>query len=273
MASVYKIVTERIIEKLKQGEIPWRKPWNSYPAVNWVTQKPYRGVNKLLLDPGEYITWNQIQAAKGKVKKGAKSNIVVFFKMQNVKNKDTGEEDIYPVLRYYRVFNIKDCEGIESKMKVETFEHDPVEEAEKIVEGYPAGPQITFAPGRAFYRPSDDIVSIPEKTDFEKVEEYYSTFFHELVHSTGHKRRLGRSGVEEVAAFGSHEYSKEELVAEIGSAILCGVAGIEQVTLDNSAAYIQSWLKALKNDERMIVSAAGQAQKAADYILGRVESE
>jgi antirestriction protein ArdC len=94
MASVYKIVTERIIEKLKQGEIPWRKPWNSYPAVNWVTQKPYRGVNKLLLDPGEYITWNQIQAAKGKVKKGAKSNIVVFFKMQNVKNKDTGEEDI-----------------------------------------------------------------------------------------------------------------------------------------------------------------------------------
>ena len=105
------------------------------------------------------------------------------------------------------------------------------------------------------------------------MEEYYSTFFHELVHSTGHKRRLGRSGVEEVAAFGSHEYSKEELVAEIGSAMLCGVAGIEQVTLDNSAAYIQSWLKALKNDERMIVSAAGQAQKAADYILGRVESE
>lgn len=272
--TVYEIVTERIIEKLKQGEIPWRKPWNSYPAVNWVTQKLYRGINQLLLEPGEYATWNQIKKAGGHVKKGAKSHMVTFWKLIEVKNEDEeGVVETIPFLRYYRVFNIKDCEGIESRRKVETFDHDPIEEAEKIIEGYPDAPEITFAPGRAFYRPSDDIISIPEKSDFEQVEEYYSTIFHEMVHSTGHKKRLGRNGVTKLSAFGSHEYSKEELVAEIGAAMLCGLAGIEQETLDNSAAYVQGWLKKLEGDSKFIVSAASQAQKAADYIAGDGRAE
>ena len=267
MASVYEIITEQIIKKLEQGEIPWKRPWNSCPAVNWVTQKPYRGINALLLDPGEYATWNQIKEAGGHVKKGAKSQIVTFFKLLEVK-KD-GEIEEIPFLRYYRVFNIMDCEGIESKQKEVLFDHDPIEKAEKIIEGYPDAPEITFAPGRAFYRPSDDIISIPEKSDFEQVEEYYCTLFHEMIHSTGHNKRLARLGVDG-ANFGSEQYSKEELVAEIGAAMLCGNAGIEQVTLDNSTAYIQSWLKALRNDKRMIVYAAGQAQKAVDYIMGQV---
>lgn len=272
--TVYEIVTERIIEKLKQGEIPWRKPWNSYPAVNWVTQKLYRGINQLLLEPGEYATWNQIKKAGGHVKKGAKSHMVTFWKLIEVKNEEEeGVVETIPYLRYYRVFNIKDCEGIESRRKVETFDHDPIEEAEKIIEGYPDAPEITFAPGRAFYRPSDDIISIPEKSDFEQVEEYYSTIFHEMVHSTGHKKRLGRNGVTKLSAFGSHEYSKEELVAEIGAAMLCGLAGIEQETLDNSAAYVQGWLKKLEGDSKFIVSAASQAQKAADYIAGDGRAE
>lgn len=272
--TVYEIVTERIIEKLKKGEIPWRKPWNSYPAVNWVTQKLYRGINQLLLEPGEYATWNQIKKAGGHVKKGAKSHMVTFWKLIEVKNEDEeGVVETIPFLRYYRVFNIKDCEGIESRRKVETFDHDPIEEAEKIIEGYPDAPEITFAPGRAFYRPSDDIISIPEKSDFEQVEEYYSTIFHEMVHSTGHKKRLGRNGVTKLSAFGSHEYSKEELVAEIGAAMLCGLAGIEQETLDNSAAYVQGWLKKLEGDSKFIVSAASQAQKAADYIAGDGRAE
>jgi antirestriction protein ArdC len=272
--TVYEIVTERIIEKLKQGEIPWHRPWVNCPAVNWESQRPYRGINQLLLEPGEYATWNQVKKAGGHVKKGAKSHMVTFWKFIEVKNEDEeGVVETIPYLRYYRVFNIKDCEGIESKRKVETFDHDPIEEAEKIIEGYPDAPEITFAPGRAFYRPSDDIISIPEKSDFEQVEEYYSTIFHEMVHSTGHKKRLGRNGVTKLSAFGSHEYSKEELVAEIGAAMLCGLAGIEQETLDNSAAYVQGWLKKLEGDSKFIVSAASQAQKAADYIAGDGRAE
>ncbi len=267
--TVYEIVTERIIEKLKQGEIPWRRPWNAYPAVNWVTQKPYRGINQLLLDPGEYATWNQVKKAGGRVKKGAKSELVTFWKLIEVKNEDEeGVVETIPFLRYYRVFNIKDCEGLESRRKVETFDHDPIERAEEIKEGYRDCPPVTFAPGSAFYHPADDIISIPEIKDFAKAEEFYSTLFHEMVHSTGHKKRLGRHGILNVAAFGSHEYSKEELVAEIGAAMLCGLAGVEQETLDNSAAYVQGWLGKLKGDSKFIVSAASQAQKAADYIIG-----
>jgi len=271
VASVYEIITERIMKKLEQGEIPWKRPWNSCPAVNWKTQKPYRGINAILLDPGEYATWNQIKEAGGHVKKGAKSHIVTFWKLIEVE-KD-GEIEEIPLLRYYLVFNIMDCEGIESKREEVLFDHNPIEEAEKIIEGYPDAPEITFAPGRAFYRPSDDIISIPEKSDFEQVEEYYSTIFHEMVHSTGHKKRLGRNGVTKLSAFGSHEYSKEELVAEIGAAMLCGLAGIEQETLDNSAAYVQGWLKKLEGDSKFIVSAASQAQKAADYIAGDGRAE
>lgn len=272
--TVYEIVTERIIEKLKQGEIPWRKPWNSYPAVNWVTQKLYRGINQLLLEPGEYATWNQIKKAGGHVKKGAKSHMVTFWKLIEVKNEDEeGVVETIPFLRYYRVFNIKDCEGIESRRKVETFDHDPIERAEKIKEGYRDCPPITFAPGRAFYRPADDVISIPELQDFEKAEEHYSTLFHEMIHSTGHVKRLGRPGIVNLAAFDRHDYSKEELVAEIGAAMLCGLAGIEQETLDNSAAYVQGWLKKLEGDSKFIVSAASQAQKAADYIAGDGRAE
>ena len=269
--SVYDIITERIMEKLRQGEIPWRKPWNTFPAVNWDSQKAYRGLNQLLLEPGEYATWNQVKKAGGHVKKGAKSEIVTFWKLLKFAGSDAdGEMEVkqIPFLRYYRVFNIRDCEGLESKQKVETFDHDPIEEAEKIIEGYQDCPPITFAPGRAFYRPSADTISLPDKSDFGKVEEFYSTLFHEAVHSTGHKNRLNRPGVAELVAKGGHEYSKEELIAEIGAAMLCGQARIEQETLDNSTAYLQSWLGALQGDNRMIVQAASAAQKAADYILG-----
>jgi len=270
--SVYDIITDRIIEKMEQGDIPWVKPWNSRPAVNWVTQKEYRGINQLLLDPGEYLTFNQVKKVRGRVNKGAKSQIVTFYKSLEIEDKDTGEEKTIPMLRYYRVFNIKDCTGIKSKQEEVNFEHNPIEEAEGIIKGYRDRPSITFAPGRAFYRPADDIISIPDKSDFEKVEEYYSTLFHESVHSTGHKSRLNRTGITGIAAFGSEIYSKEELVAEIGAAMLCGIAGIENVTLENSAAYLQSWIRELRNDKRLIVQASSQAQKAADYIQGIVQA-
>lgn len=272
MASVYEIVTGKIIEKLDRGIIPWRKPWNSNPAVNWVTQKPYRGLNQMLLDPGEYATWNQIKKAKGKVKKGAKSEIVTFYKLFELDDQydeNTGEKKKIPLLRYYRVFNVQDCEGIEPKQQEpETYRHNPIEEAEKIIEGYQDAPLITFAPNRAFYVPIDDTVSIPHKEDFQNIEDYYNTFFHELIHSTGHEKRLNRKSITSLASFRSHEYSREELVAEIGAAMLCGQVGIEKETLENTVAYVQSWLSALKNDKQMVIYAASQAQKAADHILG-----
>jgi antirestriction protein ArdC len=270
--TVYEIVTEKIIDKLRDGVIPWRKPWNSDPAQNWKSRRPYSGINALLLDPGEYATWNQIKEAGGKVKKGAKGNIVVFWKLLDSKDDEDDKKKI-PFLRYYKVWEINSqVEGLESRRKEKRKHHDPIAEAEKIKEGYRDCPAITFGTSSAFYRPADDTISVPEISDFDKAEEFYSSLFHEMIHSTGHKDRLNRSGIAEKAAFGSEKYSKEELVAEIGAAMLCGTAGIEQVTLDNSAAYIKSWLRVLKEDSKLVVFAASAAQKAADYILG-VERE
>lgn len=266
-ANVYEIVTERIIKKLESGVIPWRKPWNSNGAVSWDTQREYRGINVMLLDPGEYATFQAITKAGGKVKKGAKSQIAVFWKM--FEDKDDPEKKI-PYLRYYSVFEINtQVEGLKSKRKdAKSYEHDPIEAAEQIKEGYRNAPPITFAPGKAYYVPAKDIISVPALTDYHNPEEFYSTMFHEMVHSTGHKSRLHRSGILDVAAFGSETYSKEELVAEIGAAMLCTVAGIDQSTFENSASYINGWLRKLKGDSKLIVSAASQAQKAADHIRG-----
>lgn len=266
---IYEMITNRMIQLLEQGVVPWRRPWRVGAAVNWKTQKPYRGINTLLLEPGEYATFKQVSEAGGSVKKGEKGNIVVFWTWLEKEDEKTGEKGKIPFLRYYTVFEIsKQCEGLQSKRNEQTFEHDPIEEAERICREYQDAPPVRFGSGRAFYRPSDDIVSVPPLCDYAKPEEYYSTLFHEHVHSTGHSKRLNRPGITEIAAFGDESYSKEELVAEIGAAMLCGVSGIDNSTLDNSAAYVGSWLRKLKDDKRLIVQAAGQAQKAADYILG-----
>lgn len=268
--NVYEIVTNKIIEKLEQGTVPWQKPWvNGGGAVNWKTQKPYRGINTMLLEPGEYVTFKQVQEVKGgKVKKGAKSDIVVFWKWIEKENKDTGKEEKIPLLRYYKVFNINQCEGLESKRKEETFEHNPIEEAENIVKGYMNPPTFSYNSGEAYYQPGRDHINVPPMQDFKKVEEFYCTLFHECVHSTGHKSRIARSGILEKAKFASESYSKEELTAEIGASMLTGLAGFIDATFDNSASYIQSWLRKLKDDKTLIVIAASQAQKAVDYILG-----
>ena len=273
--TVYEIVTSKILEKLEQGKIPWRQPWDNNGAVNWNSQKPYRGINALLLDPGEYATFTQIEKAGGKVKKGQRAQIAVLWKFGNEIDKDgneTGKKTAW--MRYYNVFNIEtQCEGLTSRRKVIERNNDPIQAAEQIKEGYKDCPHVTFAPGRAFYKPAQDIISIPHINDYKNPAEYYSTMFHEMAHSTGHTSRLNRAGVTGIAAFGSETYSKEELVAEITAAMLCGVTGIENSTIDNSAAYIQSWSRKLKDDPKLIVTAASQAQKAADYIQGIKHSE
>jgi antirestriction protein ArdC len=267
--NVYEMVTQKIIEKLEEGVIPWRKPWTNANAVNWVTQKPYRGINTMLLEPGEYATFKQIQGAGGKVKKGEKSHLIVFWKWLEKENEE-GKLEKIPFLTYYRVFEINtQVDGLQSKRTIQTFDHDPIQEAEAIFKGYINSPDYTFHSGRAVYYPTLDKINCPPLKDFIKAEEYYSTLFHEMVHSTGHKSRLKRNGITtEGVAFGDEVYSKEELVAEMGASMLCGVAGIDNSTLSNSASYIGSWLKKLKDDTKLVVQAASQAQKASDYILG-----
>lgn len=266
---IYEMVTYRMIQLLEQGIVPWRRPWRVGTSVNWRTQKPYRGINTLLLEPGEYATFKQVSEAGGKVKKGEKGHMVVFWTWLEKENERSGKNEKIPFLRYYSVFEInKQCEGLNSKRNDQVYEHNPIEEAEQICRGYQDAPSVYFASGRAFYQPTNDIVSVPPIRDYAKPEEYYSTLFHEHIHSTGHTKRLNRSGVTELVAFGDVSYSKEELIAEIGAAMLCGMSGIDNSTLDNSAAYVGGWLRKLKGDKRLVVQAAGQAQKAADYILG-----
>lgn len=265
---IYEMVTDEIVKQLEAGVVPWRQPWTNNGAVNWKTQKSYRGVNIFLLPPGEYATFKQIQEAGGKVKKGQKSRFVVFWKWLEVED-ENGEMKKIPLLRYYQVFEINtQCEGLESKRKDTRFEHSPIEEAEMVMQAYADCPKLQFKSGSAWYRPSADIISVPPITDYKNPHEYYSTLFHEAIHSTGHSKRLNREGVTQAIAFGSENYSKEELVAELGAAMLCGVSGIDNHTIQNSASYIASWLRALKDDKTLLVKAAGQAQKAADYILG-----
>ena len=269
MATVAQIVTGEIIKKLEQGVIPWRKTWSGGEAVNYVTQKPYTGINRLLLDGGEYLTYKQVQALKGKIKKGAKTHIVVFYKPLQVTDDETDEIKDIRLLRYYRVFNLSDVEGIESKQVIKERENYSIENCQKVIDDYIVKSGINFiatVSDRAYYRPSDDTVVVPKLEQFESSQHYYATAFHELTHSTGHKDRLDR--LTATAHFGNKEYSREELVAEIGSAMLCNHTGIDTADVtENTAAYVQSWLKALKNDMNMILIAAAKAQKAFDYIL------
>ncbi len=278
---VYGIVTEKILKALEMGVVPWQKPWvGTGAAINYISRKPYRGVNTLLLDqPGEYLTFKQCESLGGKVKKGEKAQMIVFFTFSEHKEKDANGEDkitTFPVLKYYNVFHVTQCEGIESKLEPPSPNADPLADGEAIIDGYVSRSGVKFEPtkgsDRAFYRPSEDRVVVPDISQYKLIEEYYSTSFHELTHSTGHSTRLKRFGEKNdgVAAFGNEVYSKEELIAEIGSSMLMSIAGIERPeTFSNSAAYLQSWLKVLKNDKRLIISAANSAQKAVDLILGK----
>lgn len=280
-ANVYQIVTDRIIEQLKKGVVPWHKPWIGLSgAVSHTTGRPYSLVNQCLLgEPGEYMTFKQVQDEGGHVKKGEKGGIIIFWKM--VPKEVTDEEGnkrkgAYPVLRYYNVFRTDQCEGIKPKYKIELPKPaDPIEAAENIITGYRERSGVKMVnkmQDKAFYRPSTDTICLPRREQFKNAEEYYSTAFHEMVHSTGHESRLRR--IVSPAAFGTVTYSKEELVAEIGSATLMNHAGIEtKETFDNSAAYINGWLEGLKNDVRMIVSAAGKAESAVNMILGIEETK
>ena len=270
--SIYEVITNRIIGELEQGVIPWYKPWiASGQAISHVTGKPYSLLNQMLLGRGgEYVTFKQVQDEGGRVKKGAKAQMVVFWKWIEQEDEETKEKKKIPYLRYFNVFHIDQCEGIKAKHAEPLPQAvEPDAAAEAIIADYlkRSGVRLIREEGnRAFYRPSSDSVTLPLIDQFRNTAEYYGTAFHELTHSTGHESRLNR--LHTVAAFGSEDYSKEELIAEIGAAALVNHAGLETAdSFKNNTAYIQNWLQALRNDKRFIVSVAGKAEKAVNLIL------
>ena len=276
--NVYQAVTDRIVEQLKQGEIPWHKPWTGIAggAFNRVSKKPYSLLNQMMLKhEGEYATFKQWSDLGGKIKKGEKSEIVVFWKILNVTEKnDKGEDErkSIPLLKYINVFHVSQVEGVEP-LSIKPVDHEPIVEAEKIKVDYMERENLRIdevVSNRAYYSPVTDRIVVPCKEQYTDVNEFYATLFHEMTHSSGAKHRLNRFGNDtKLAAFGSSDYSKEELVAELGASFLMSHVGIESdKTLKNSAAYIQGWLAALANDNKLIVSAASKAEKATKFILG-----
>lgn len=280
---IYETVTTQIITMLEAGTAPWRSPIMGRGTAghpkSMSTGKKYSGINIFLLaftayakgyQSAHWITFHEAKERGGNVKKGEKSQMIVYFKKLDIEDKTTGDKKQVPLLRYYNVFNVEQTEGIEIPDKVvfTPSEFNPDEACEAIVRGYADGPKIIHEGASAYWRPSSDEVHIPEPTRFNATPEYYSTLLHELSHSTGHSTRLDRKLDTEPKPFGSADYGREELVAEMAAAFLCGHAGIQPRVIDNQAAYLAGWLKQLREDKKLVISAASTAQKAADWILG-----
>ena len=284
-SSVYQIVTDRIIAELKNGVVPWEKPWiaGSAAPMNYITREPYKGVNRLLLPlQGEYLTANQVNALKGTIAEGASPFIVTFFTMADVKKSKKKEEDDEdapakaekrPVFKYYKVFHLSDIEGVESKIEAvsengEYLRPDIV--AETIVSDYLRRSGVTLQRingDRAAYNAATDTVTIPALRQFKNSESYYAVLFHELVHSTGAADRLNREVG--MAAYDTEDFTKEQLTAEIGANMLLAHCELDTLkVVRNSVGRIAGWIEAFNNDSRLVVNAARAAEKAVNLILG-----
>lgn len=293
----YQVVTDRICELLEQGFIPWNRPWATAATMAWSGQDghAYSLLNQFLLaDPekkykdwdelakdiaGEWVTFKQAIDRGGNVKKGEHGRKVVFFKMIPKKDENGDEtKEVYPCITWSTVFKISQCEGLEQKYHKDAdtlYDFNGDKTADEVASDYTKreGIKVNFVHGnKACYSLSSDTVTMPLPEQFQDSGEFYSTYFHELTHSTGHEKRLNR--VKRNAAFGDEEYSTEELVAEIGACSLVATLGIENpASFRNSAGYIQNWLKALKNDKKMIVTATARAEKAIKMILNIKEEK
>jgi len=272
---VYEIITNQVIAALEAGTIPWRRPWAVTEQKNLVSKREYSGMNAILLAMRDrstpyWLTYKQCQELGGTVKKGEKAAQVVFYKRyapEEEKDKPEKEQKLVWVLRYYNVFNLDQCEGLKAPEQGEPF--NPIEKAEELVKGYANGPEIKHGSQQASYSPKQDVIAMPNKETFDSAEDYYATLFHEMTHSTGHESRLNRKDATVAIRFGSESYSKEELVAEMGAAFLTATAGIRNASVaGNEAAYIAGWISKLQNDKTLVIKAAGQAQKAVNYIKG-----
>ena len=275
-ADAYQLITDRILEKMEGGQIPWQKPWHTFGAPrNYVSGHVYTGINAFLLHflcdgMPLFLTFRQAKKLGGYIRQGAKGFPIVFY---NVIEKETaeGETKHVPFASYSTVFNMADVEGVELVLpEGAAIIHEPITAAEAIVTSWADRPGITHMRQEAYYVPSLDYVNMPSLSSFRSTEQYYQTLFHELTHATGHRNRLNRPDLaENMAVKGAAGYAREELTAEMGAAFLCGAAGISPAsTDDNTAAYLQFWLGKLKEDKTLLVKAASHAQKAANLILG-----
>ena len=270
----------KIIAELESGNLPrWRKPWTSQGSNrNAFSGREYSGINLIATAFSGYksplwMTFDQAKKAGGYVKKDEKGTIIIF--VQWVTKKDTVEDpdnpwkNKFPIFKYHTLFNSEQVDGVELPKEDQVVnDFQPIESAENIVANIQNPSTIKHERDYAFYAPSSDVVNMPEKNAFESPESYYSTLFHELSHSTGHKSRLNRKGFDGGTIFGSQTYGKEVLIAELSAALLCGQSGIQQAKLNtNSAAYIAGWLKTIKEDPSILVWAGSAAAKASNMIL------
>jgi len=301
---ITKKITEMVIEMLDKGIIPWKKPWvggisNAPRSIS--TKKHYRGANSMILGCAGYsspwwLTFGQARKLGGMVRKGEKSMPVHYWKFnQEYDCRTCGGSGLssngqctacdgtgiykskYPQLFSFNVFNALQCEGLPEKYyetikpeEGEGEEFDPVEECEKICDGYENAPDTYHDQSdRAYYSPSNDDIHLPNPDQFNTPSEYYSTRFHEMVHSTGHQSRLDRDSLVNSDGFGNHKYSKEELVAEMGATFLRGITGVNgDSVMDNSASYIANWKQKLQDNTDWLVWASSRAAKGVDWILG-----
>lgn len=279
---VYQIVTDQIISSLEQGTIPWQKPWaDAGIPSNLISKRPYRGINLWLLlscnyERNLFLTWDQLKKLGGSVLKGEHGHVVIYWKKPPKQEAEEKEQEKKPpILRYYKVYNIAQCRDLPAELvePASPVEHNSLLECEAIITGMPNAPEIRFKEQKAYYHKVNDYINMPKRKSFKSMELYYTTLFHELVHSTGAEKRLNRKSITEMAEFGSEMYSIEEFIVELGSAYLSSLTGIMNKSIQNSAAYIQGWLKKLKDDKRFIVQAGGMAQKAVDFILNSQASE
>ena len=284
---LYSEVSERIIGELERGALPWIKPWAATAGANVpcnaVSNRPYSGVNVILLwlaanrgyPTPRFLTFKQALEAGGNVRKGEHGFKVVFVKRLTAKGEDGEEGDTrsFTMLREYTVFNVAQCENLPERVihgqPMRIRNPDTRDElADEFLTS--TGAEIREGAGEAYYVPSQDFISMPAFAAFKGADQFYNVAFHELTHWTGAKHRLDRKqGME--SRFGDHAYAAEELVAELGAAFLCAEFAFDGDT--RSAGYIASWIKLLKADKKAFFTAASKAQAAADYLRGLALAE
>jgi antirestriction protein ArdC len=278
--NMYDVINNLIMNKLQNGKMPWKQTWNDFgPARNYVSKKPYRGINALILNNTEFeyplfLTFLQVKELGGYIKKGSKSIEVIYWKTLEFSEEEKIKR--IPFLRYYNVFNVDCVEGVKLKLPTKNI-NDSIDMCENIINDMPSRPIIEHGGDKPHYNWMEDRVKVPNRDNFILSDEYYATLFHELAHSTGHTSRLNRDTCMKPAVYGSIDYCKEELVAEIATCFLSGETGISNNTIDNSSAYIQFWIERLthmlKEDIKVFVRASVLAQKAADCIMNRINVE
>jgi antirestriction protein ArdC len=274
--SVYEIITDEIIKRLESGVVPWQKPVRGMilPPMNFKSKKRYRGVNCLLLSNKEsmspyWLTYNQAKELDGEITKGSKGTRIVFSKL--IEKEKNNEIVKVPIFRYSYVFNLNQIKNIECpyKKELDSFgDFEYIENCQNLLSRLDEEKKIpkieeVYDKRIACYNVSKDIIFTIPKKHYVTSEKYYSVMFHEIIHSTGHLSRLNRITLTENK---DENYAKEELVAEIGASFLCGVIGIITDTIENSSAYIDNWLKRIRNDKTLVITAASKAQEAVDWL-------